>query len=158
MDEKPKAITRLVWLWLFLGGIFFFASIVFLIFLIKIIFAEHTSEPGMWTACLTAFLVIIILCITFGLFSLKIWRSIKKGSKSAIKDGFILSTVSLLIFSGPFVFLVSMGLGYSFPPFVSGEILPYVLLFLILIFDTIIMVISLTPSVKAFVKTPLNNK
>ena len=103
-------------------------------------------------------IIIFIFCITLGLLSLKTWHSIKKGSKSAIMNGLSFSLLSSFIFGFPSVIFVSAAWNYPFQLHVSWEILLYVLSFLILIFNITIMVVTLLPSIKAFVDAPGNNK
>jgi hypothetical protein len=107
MDEKPKAITKLVWLWLFLSGIFFLLSIdSFIFIIINISKYDPGGDLELGLSCLAGFLFIFLFSIIFGLYALKIGSSIKKGNKSKVESGFFFSTLSLLIFIGPFVFLV----------------------------------------------------
>lgn len=152
-DKKPKVITILNGLWAFLTVVIFLLSIVSLFFLYNI----SIPEPGMemarlGMACFGGLLFVFLFGLVFSIFSFKIYLSIRKGNASVIESGILISVLSLLFYSIPFAFLVLMGLGSSFPPPTRWEFLPYPLLFLILITDLLIIVLSIAPSVRVFVK------
>lgn len=155
MDEKPKIIAKLEWLWLLLGVIFFLEAIVFSrIFLYT---DEDQAVSGMQTVCLPIFILAIILFILFGLLSISKWCLIEKGGKKAINGGVILSIISLFVFVWPTGYLIWFGFEHGFP-IGSWHILLYILLFLILIFNIVIMIVSSRPQVKEFAKAPTNRK
>ena len=164
MDEKPKIITKLEWLYLFSGVIFFLDAIFALIFLIA---AVSLSGPIVDTelalTCLSIFFIDFIVCFCMGFFSLKIWNLMKKGNKSAIAKGLTLSIISFLIFIGPMTFLLWYSISTRIPPpSVSLEnlllILLYAFLFLTILLNFIVIAVSLTSQVSKYCKMPLNNK
>jgi len=166
MDEKPKAITALKWLWLFLSGTFFLLSIVsfgIIIAFIIALFSKGGPEPDieLGTVCSTLFLIIFLSGIIFGIYALKIGISIKKGKKLMVKRGYDLSILSLLIFSSLLVLFVWTGF-QNFSMYFLWQFLLIFLLFLtsslIVIFDIIIIVLSLKSEVKAFMKVLESDK
>ena len=67
----------------------------------------NTMNDQIWNSfCITAFFIVFIAIIGFFIISFKKYRSINKGDKSAIRGGFILSIVFLLIFGSVTIYLI----------------------------------------------------
>ena len=155
MDEKPKFIVKLSRLWLFLSILLFAKTIFMGAWLIFIIFTtDKINDPSLYWGCMTYLLILVIALLCFSIISLKKQRSINKGDKSAIRGGFILSFVFLLIFGGITTYLIWSSLNSSWP--IEIWLLSIlILLFLSVIVNIAIIVISLSPPVKEFLKTKM---
>ena len=164
MDEKPKIIRKLERLYLVLGGIFFLDAIFAITVMIyTIFFAKPGSDQELVTLCVSIFFIDFIFCLVMGFSSFKLWNLMKKNNKSAIAEGLTNSTISLLIFIGPAIFLLWYSITTRMPPPTVSLInlqliLLYAFLFLTIVLNIIVIAISLTSQVKIYCKMPLNNK
>jgi len=154
LDERPKFIIKLSRLWLFLSILLFLKTIFVGTWLIFIIITTDTiNDPSLYWGCMTYLFIVVVVQFCVSIISLKKQRSINKGDKSAIKGGFILSVIFLLIFGCITIYLIWAALEFSWP--VEIWLLSIIiLLFLTLIIDITIIVVSLRPPIKEFLKKP----
>ena len=150
MDYKPKIITLLARLWLALGVILTIILCVVSYLLLLILTEDPSSDPGLYGACLMWTLIFIILLLLFTVLSFVQWDSISKFKKWAIKRSLLLSFISLLIWIGPIIYFLNTV--YFSSPVSIWYIFP-VSLCSILTIDIAIIVVSITPPVREFLKT-----
>ncbi|KYK29836.1 hypothetical protein AYK20_09600 [Thermoplasmatales archaeon SG8-52-1] len=150
MVNKPKIITILARLWLALGVIFTIILCFVIYLLLLILTGDPSSDPGLYGACLMWTFIFIILLLLFTVLSFVQWDSISKFKKWAVKRSLLLSFISLLIWLGPVIYFLntvhfsaSVSLWHIFPVSMCS----------ILIVDIVILVVSLSPAVKEFLKT-----
>jgi len=167
MDDKPKIITRLAWLWLVLGVLFIISLclVSFLSFNVlkegnpdtnAILYGTPTAGSSLYEACMVFSFIIIIFLLLFAVFSFKQWHSVNKGKKLAIKRSLILSAAFLPIWACATTFVIYL-LIVSIPNITTAALLwvlaPSILSCSILIVDIAIISVSKSPSMKEFLKT-----
>jgi hypothetical protein len=150
MVNRPKIITILASLWLALGVIFIIPLCPVSYLLIIVIFTGNPSyDPGLYRACLIWVLIMIIFLLTFSILSLRQWHSIFKLKKSAIERSLILSSI-VLIFWG----CITMAVFVLQNSTIEYNLLIFITIILcsILIVDISIIILSISPLVKKFLK------
>lgn len=155
MEEKPKIMKTYERLYSILTVTYFLLATAIIFFMIDGYFREVKYENSLFMVCIIYGVPVVIVCILCGIFSLRIWKAIKKGESSSTNDVFGLSLASLFLFG--FLAFFSYGLLQSPSDWLSGWILVFLFLFLTIII-VIIIAVYFTPQVRAIRKSSDYNK
>ncbi|KYK24033.1 hypothetical protein AYK24_06880 [Thermoplasmatales archaeon SG8-52-4] len=148
MDTKLKIITILARLWFTLGVIFTINFLFLIGFFIYAILTSSSKYSFLFIVCSIWLLILIFVLLFFSVLSFVQWDSISKFKKWAVKRSLPISFIFLLFWLGPVLYFVSET---SFYPLSFWDIF-LVSMCSILIVDIVILVVSLSPAVKEFLK------
>ncbi len=155
MDKKPKIIRTYGWLYFIVSITYFSLAAALLFFMIDGYFREVKHENSLFMGCILYSVPLVIVCILCGIFSLRIWKAIKKNESSSTNDLLGLLLTSLFLFG--FLTIFSYGWLQGTSDWLSGWIIVFLFLFLTIIIFVIIA-LYFTPKVRAIRDSSEHNK
>ncbi len=155
MDEKPKIMKTYKWLYSILTATYFLLATAIIFFMIDGYFREVKHGNSLFMGCIIYGVPLVIVCTLCGIFSLHIWKAIKRGESSSTNDLFGLVLASLFLFASLTIF--SYFWLQSPSDWLSGWVIVFLFLFLAIII-LVIIALYFIPKVRAIRESSEHNK
>ncbi len=155
MEENPNIMKQYERLYFILTVTYFLLAIAIFFFMIDGYFRAVNHGNSLFMMCIIYGVPLGIVCILCGIFSLRIWKAIKKDKGSSTNDLLGLLLASLFLFG--FLGIFSIGWLQSTSEWFSAWMIVFLFLFLTIIIFLIIA-LYFTPKVRAIRQSSERNK